>query len=380
MTVAAGPGYTRSASCAARWWWWTASTAWAGTSSSGSRCPAASSATGWCSTSTATWRSSRSRGHGRHASTGSGRFTGARCVSGGAGWLGRVCNGRGEPIDGGPRSSGAGADQRRSAQPRASEPPADPVLTGVSVIDALTTLVRGQKLPVFSCPGCRTCGWPPDRRPGHRRRRAVFRRVRRHRPDPRRRGVRPQRARERSAAGELVLLLNAADDPVIERLLTPRLALTVAEHLAFDCGGMCWWCSRHDQLRRGAARGVGRARRNPCPPRLSGLPLQRSGVAVRAVRQDQRPAGLGHRAARPDDARRRHHPPVPTSPATSPKARSSSPRSARRGRLPAGGRAVVAVAADAPRRGPGRTRDDHLACAQLLAALAKRTRCANWPN
>ena len=39
---------------------------------------------------------------------------------------------------------------------------------------------------------------------------------------------------ERSAAGELVLLLNTADDPVIERILTPRIALTVAEHLAFD--------------------------------------------------------------------------------------------------------------------------------------------------
>ena len=41
---------------------------------------------------------------------------------------------------------------------------------------------------------------------------------------------------KRSAAGELVMLLNAADDPVIERLLTPRLALTIAEHLAFECG------------------------------------------------------------------------------------------------------------------------------------------------
>ena len=41
---------------------------------------------------------------------------------------------------------------------------------------------------------------------------------------------------ERSAAGELVLLLNTADDPVIERMLTPRIALTVAEHLAFELG------------------------------------------------------------------------------------------------------------------------------------------------
>ena len=41
---------------------------------------------------------------------------------------------------------------------------------------------------------------------------------------------------ERLAAGELVLLLNTADDPVIERILTPRIALTVAEHLAFERG------------------------------------------------------------------------------------------------------------------------------------------------
>ena len=41
---------------------------------------------------------------------------------------------------------------------------------------------------------------------------------------------------ERSAAGELLLLLNTADDPVIERILTPRVALTVAEHLAFEHG------------------------------------------------------------------------------------------------------------------------------------------------
>ena len=41
---------------------------------------------------------------------------------------------------------------------------------------------------------------------------------------------------ERSSSGELVLLLNTADDPVIERVLTPRLALTVAEHLAFGGG------------------------------------------------------------------------------------------------------------------------------------------------
>ena len=75
------------------------------------------------------------------------------------------------------------------------------------------------------------------------RRRAVLRRLRRAwaSPTPTPRAVRDA-LEERSAAGELVLLLNTADDPVIERILTPRLALTVAEHLAFDArAGTCWW-------------------------------------------------------------------------------------------------------------------------------------------
>ena len=73
----------------------------------------------------------------------------------GDGWLGRVCDGRGDPLDGGPPVTGeitmpvAGVP----INPVLREPPAEPVLTGISVIDALTTLVRGQKLPVFSVAG-----------------------------------------------------------------------------------------------------------------------------------------------------------------------------------------------------------------------------------
>ena len=71
---------------------------------------------------------------------------------------------------------------------------------------------------------------------------------------------------ERSAAGELVMLLNAADDPVIERLLTPRIALTVAEDLAFEQGHHVLVVHvGHDQLLRGGARGVRRARRRSRP-------------------------------------------------------------------------------------------------------------------
>jgi len=154
----------------------------------------------------------------------------------GSGWLGRVCNGRGEPLDGGPPVLAA-----RSApvaghplNPTMREPPADPVLTGVSAIDGLTTLVRGQKLPVFSVAGLphlelatqiaaqASAGGEPFcvvvAAMGLTRADA----------DTVRDGL-----EERSAAGELVLLLNTADDPVVERILTPRLALTVAEHLAF---------------------------------------------------------------------------------------------------------------------------------------------------
>jgi vacuolar-type H+-ATPase subunit B/Vma2 len=73
----------------------------------------------------------------------------------GEGWLGRVCNGRGEPLDGGPPVFGTTTAPTNGVplNPTRRQPPADPVLTGISAIDALTTLVRGQKLPVFSVPG-----------------------------------------------------------------------------------------------------------------------------------------------------------------------------------------------------------------------------------
>jgi V/A-type H+-transporting ATPase subunit B len=157
----------------------------------------------------------------------------------GLGWLGRVCNGRGEPIDGGPPVHGARTAPVAGAplNPVRREPPAEPVLTGISAIDALTTLVRGQKLPIFSAAGLphlelaaqvaaqATVGDEPFS--------VVFAAM----------GLTHADAEmvrsvldERSAAGELVLLLNTADDPVIERILTPRVALTVAEDIAFEHG------------------------------------------------------------------------------------------------------------------------------------------------
>jgi V/A-type H+/Na+-transporting ATPase subunit B len=157
----------------------------------------------------------------------------------GPAWLGRVCNGRGEPLDGGPpvlapqRAAVAG----RPMNPTVRQPPAEPVLTGISAIDALTTLVRGQKLPVFSVAGLphlelatqiaaqATAGDEPFS--------VVVAAMGLTHPDA---ALLRDTLEERSAAGELVLLLNLADDPVVERILTPRLALTIAEHLAFTQG------------------------------------------------------------------------------------------------------------------------------------------------
>ncbi len=156
-----------------------------------------------------------------------------------AAWLGRVCNGRGEPLDGGPPVLGdeLAPVAGHPLNPVHRDAPADPVTTGISAIDALTTLVRGQKLPVFSEPGlphlelatqiaaqADTEGEPFS---------VVFAGMGLTHADIA--FVRDELER-RVADGELTLLLNAADDPVIERLTTPRIALTVAEHLAFATG------------------------------------------------------------------------------------------------------------------------------------------------
>ena len=152
-------------------------------------------------------------------------------------WLGRTCNGRGEPIDGGPPVTG----QLRVSingdplNPVRRDPPSEPVLTGVSVIDALTTLVRGQKLPVFSLPGLPhlrlACQIAARASAGGEPFSVVFAGIGLTHADAAYAG---NVLESRSAAGELVLLINTADDPVIERILTPRIALTIAEHLAFD--------------------------------------------------------------------------------------------------------------------------------------------------
>jgi V/A-type H+-transporting ATPase subunit B len=155
----------------------------------------------------------------------------------GSGWLGRVCNGRGEPVDGGPPISGTAKAPVAGSplNPTHRDPPVEPVLTGVSAIDALTTLVRGQKLPIFSAAGLPhlelAAQIASQSSSGDEPFSVVFAGMGLTHADAD--AVRAA-LEERSAAGELVLLLNTADDPVIERILTPRIALTVAEHLAFE--------------------------------------------------------------------------------------------------------------------------------------------------
>ena len=182
------------------------------------------------------------RGHSRHApSTGSQvEFTGAPFrIPVGEAWLGRVCNGRGEPIDGGPPI--LGREHRDVAgspiNPVRRGVPRDPIVTGISAIDGLAVLVRGQKLPIFSVGGLphlelasqiaaqATVRDEPFA--------VVFAAMGLTHADAS--AVRDT-LEERSAHGDLALLLNTADDPTVERLVTPRIALTVAEHLAFDLG------------------------------------------------------------------------------------------------------------------------------------------------
>lgn len=157
----------------------------------------------------------------------------------GDGWLGRVWNGMGEPLDGGPPMLGDVTRPVTGApmNPTARAVPRDPIFTGVSVIDALTTLVRGQKLPVFS-----SAGLPHLELAGQIAAQATvegepFKVVvvgmgLTHADADALRSVLEARA----AAGDLALFLDTADDPAVQRLLAPRVALTVAEYLAFDLG------------------------------------------------------------------------------------------------------------------------------------------------
>ena len=155
--------------------------------------------------------------------------------------LGRVFDGLGRPADG--SAPPLSADRRdvngMPINPFARRYPREFIQTGLSAIDGMNALVRGQKLPIFSGNGL-----PHDRASAQIIRQArlleekvefsiVFAAM----------GVKHDVAeffmrnfRESGALARAAMFFSLADAPSVERLLTPRVALTLAEHLAFDCG------------------------------------------------------------------------------------------------------------------------------------------------
>ena len=156
--------------------------------------------------------------------------------------LGRVFNGMGQPIDGGPAIlPEASRDiNGQPMNPAARDYPNEFIQTGVSSIDGLNTLVRGQKLPIFS-----GSGLPHAQLAAQIARQAkvlgdsasnfavVFAAI----------GITFEESeyfvnefKRTGAIDRTVLFTNLADDPAVERIATPRMALTAAEYLAFDKG------------------------------------------------------------------------------------------------------------------------------------------------
>ena len=155
--------------------------------------------------------------------------------------LGRIFDGAGRPADGlGEIYPTAERDINGSAiNPVSRQYPRDYILTGISAIDAMMTLIRGQKLPIFSGDGMKHNELAAQIvrqarvTDGSESFAVVFCAM----------GVKNDTARffrdDFAATGALdrcVMFLNMASDPIIERILAPRCALTAAEYLAFDLG------------------------------------------------------------------------------------------------------------------------------------------------
>ncbi len=155
--------------------------------------------------------------------------------------MGRVFDGMGEPIDNGPAIIPEKRMDINGApiNPAARDYPEEFIQTGISAIDGLNTLVRGQKLPVFSGSGLPHANLAAQiarqaRVPGSESNFAVvFAAV----------GITFEEAdffisdfKRTGAIDRTVLFINLADDPAIERISTPRMALTAAEYLAYEKG------------------------------------------------------------------------------------------------------------------------------------------------
>lgn len=162
--------------------------------------------------------------------------------------LGRIFNGVGKPIDGGPDPLAEEyADiNGQPINPTARLYPVDYIQTGISTIDGMNTLVMGQKLPIFSGSGIShdqlasqivrqarlgdVAGAKSERTDSFA---IVFAAM----------GIKHDVAEsfrksftESGALNRVAMFLNLADDPAVERLVTPKVALTLAEFLAFRCG------------------------------------------------------------------------------------------------------------------------------------------------
>ena len=154
--------------------------------------------------------------------------------------LGRAFSGLGVPVDGMPMPVGEALRPINGApmNPVRRTRPGDFIETGISAIDAMNTLVRGQKLPVFSGPGL----------PGLEIAAQIVEGARAPRGEPfavvfvavgitaRETQAFLERFQRSEAMERTVLYLNEAAHPAVERLLAPRLGLTAAEFLAFDAG------------------------------------------------------------------------------------------------------------------------------------------------
>ncbi len=155
--------------------------------------------------------------------------------------LGRVFNGLGEPIDGYPPivSSKKLNVNGNPINPYARVYPRDFIQTGVSSIDGMNTLIRGQKLPIFSGNGL----------PHNRLAAQIIRQARLKNSDEQfvmvfaGMGIKYDVARyfintfeESGVLSKVVMFQSLADAPSIERIITPRCALTAAEYLAYECG------------------------------------------------------------------------------------------------------------------------------------------------
>ncbi len=154
--------------------------------------------------------------------------------------LGRIFNGAGEPIDGfGPVFADKRADiNGQPLNPVSREYPVNYIRTGISSIDALMTLIRGQKLPIFSGSGM-----------SHNKLAAQIVKQAQISEDKNEKfaivfaamGVKNDVAdyfrrqfEESGVLERVVMFLNLSSDPIIERILTPRCALTAAEYLAYE--------------------------------------------------------------------------------------------------------------------------------------------------